>query len=70
MKQTIIKDLKSTITLLVTANVIFLVDYVAVTGRQVDSPMFLLFSNLATMTFTYYFTRKKSEEGNNDDTRM
>lgn len=58
----IIKDLKSMITILVTVNVIFLVDYVAITGTSIDSPAFLLFSNLATMTFTYYFTKKKYEE--------
>lgn len=64
MKDRIAKliDLKSIITLLLVATLIFLVIYSAITGKDVTSDMFLLFSNIITMVVTYFFT-KKSDKG-------
>ncbi len=57
-------DLKSIITLLLVGTLVFLVVYVAVTGKDLTSDMFLLFSNIITMVITYFFT-KKSDKGDN-----
>ena len=64
MKDRIAKliDLKSIITLLLVATLIFLVVYSTITGKDVTSDMFLLFSNIITMVVTYFFT-KKSDKG-------
>lgn len=51
-------DVKSIATLLFTANLIFVVDYVMITGATIDDKVFLLFSNIVTMIFTYFFTKK------------
>ncbi len=66
MKERIAKliDLKSIITLLLVGTLVFLVVYVAVTGKDLTSDMFLLFSNIITMVITYFFT-KKSDKGDN-----
>ena len=58
----IIVDLKSLITLMVTTEVIFLVTFVTITGAKIDSNIFLLFSNLTTMVFTYYFSKKSADK--------
>jgi hypothetical protein len=46
-------DVKSIITIGLAATIIYLV----VSGRPVDEKVFLLFTNIATMTFTYFFTK-------------
>lgn len=55
-------DLKSIITILLVATLVFLVVYATINEKMTD-PMFLLFSNIITMVTTYFFTRKK--EGDN-----
>lgn len=63
MKEKLAKliDVKSIVTLAVIANLIFVVDYVMLTGSQVDDKVFLLFSNVVTMIVTYFFTKKSAE---------
>lgn len=56
-------DLKSIITLLLVATLVFLVVYSTVNGNgALDEKLFLLFSNIITMIVTYFFTKKKEEE--------
>lgn len=56
-------DLKSIITLLLVATLVFLVVYSTVNGNgTLDEKLFLLFSNIITMIVTYFFTKKKEEE--------
>ncbi|MCI8630689.1 MAG: hypothetical protein HFG67_00250 [Firmicutes bacterium] len=63
MKEKLAKliDVKSIVTLAVTANLIFVIDYVMLTGATVDDKVFLLFSNVVTMIVTYFFTKKNTE---------
>lgn len=56
-------DLKSIITLVLVLNLVFVMDYVMVTGAKVDQITFTLFSNAVTMVLTFFFTRKKTEDG-------
>lgn len=51
-------DVKSMVTLMIAVTVV----YIVVTGRPIDEKVFLLFSNLATMIFTYFFTKKQVEK--------
>ena len=55
-------DVKSITTLLFVANLLFVIDFVMITGATIDDKVFLLFSNMVTMVITYFFT-KKSEGG-------
>lgn len=56
-------DLKSILTLLLVATLVFLVVYSTINGNgTLDEKLFLLFSNIITMTVTYFFTKKKEEE--------
>jgi general stress protein CsbA len=55
-------DLKSIITILLVATLVFLVLYSAVTGKNISNDIFLLFSNIITMVVTYFFTKKKEAE--------
>ena len=56
-------DLKSILTLLLVATLVFLVVYSTVNGNgTLDEKLFILFSNIITMTVTYFFTKKKEEE--------
>lgn len=68
MKEKLAKliDVKSIVTLAVIANLIFVVDYVMLTGAAVDDKVFLLFSNVVTMIVTYFFTKKNAESRNNE----
>lgn len=61
-------DLKSIITFLLVATLVFLVIYATLTKSLTD-PLFLLFSNIISMTVTYFFTRKADEkkDGEEDD---
>ena len=63
----ILVDLKSLITFLLTLDVIFLINYVALSGKKLDGPMFILFSNLVTMVFTYFFTKKTAGSKENNE---
>lgn len=56
-------DVKSICTMLFTVNLIFVIDYVMITGATIDDKVFLLFSNVVTMIFTYFFTKKSNEKG-------
>lgn len=66
MKEKLAKliDLKSIITFLLVITLVFLVVYGTITGGITD-PLFLLFSNVITMTITYFFTKKKEPENEN-----
>lgn len=55
-------DVKSFVTILLVSALAFLVIYSAITGKDLESNIFLLFSNVVTMIITYFFTKKK--EGN------
>ena len=54
-------DLKSIITIILVITLVFLVVYSAVTGKELTSEIFLLFSNIITMVITYFFTKKKEQ---------
>lgn len=51
-------DVKSITTIMLVATLI----YVVVSGRNINSDIFLLFSNCTTMIVTYFFTKKKEGE--------
>jgi hypothetical protein len=51
-------DVKSIVTL----SIIFTMVFVVISGRTIDEKTFLLFSNVATMIVTYFFTKKKEGE--------
>jgi hypothetical protein len=51
-------DVKSIVTLSVIATLV----YIVVSGRTIDENIFLLFSNVATMIVTYFFTKKEKVE--------
>lgn len=57
-------DLKSIVTLVLVLALAFLVVYSAITGKDLSSNIFLLFSNIITMVMTFFFTKKK--EGADD----
>lgn len=67
MKERLAKliDLKSIITFLLVVTLVFLVIYGTVKGGITD-PLFLLFSNVITMTITYFFTKKKEPDSNDN----
>lgn len=52
-------DVKSIVTLVLLATLVF----VTATNRPMGDNVFLLFSNVTTMVFTYFFTKKKEGEG-------
>ena len=60
MKEKLAKliDVKSIITILLVATLV----YVIVSGKNINSDTFLLFSNCTTMIITYFFTKKKEGE--------
>ena len=51
-------DVKSIITILLVATLVFII----VSGKDINSDTFLLFSNCTTMIITYFFTKKKEGE--------
>jgi len=51
-------DVKSIITILLVATLV----YIIVSGKDINSDTFLLFSNCTTMIITYFFTKKKEGE--------
>ena len=60
MKERIAKliDLKSIITL----TLIITLEVLIIRGTELNSDLFLLFSNIITMVVTYFFTKKKEVE--------
>ena len=60
-------DLKSIITFLLVATLIFLVTFFAVSAGTLDEKLFNLFSNIITMTVTYFFTRKMYEKKDEEE---
>lgn len=60
-------DLKSIITFLLVATLIFLVTFFAVSAGTLDEKLFNLFSNIITMTVTYFFTRKMYEKKDGEE---
>lgn len=50
-------DVKSIITILLIATLV----YIVVSGKDINSDIFLLFSNCTTMIVTYFFTKPKKE---------
>lgn len=61
MKEKIAKliDLKSIITL----TLIITLEILIIRGTELNSDLFLLFSNIITMVITYFFTKKSNKEG-------
>ena len=57
-------DVKSGVTILLVATLTFLVIYSAITGKDLENNIFLLFSNVVTMVVTYFFTKKKDGDSN------
>ena len=51
-------DVKSIVTLVLLATLVF----VTAPNRPMGDNVFLLFSNVTTMVFTYFFTKKKEGE--------
>lgn len=66
MKEKLAKliDVKSIVTLLLMFTLAFLVIYSSITGKDLSNNIFLLFSNVATMIVTYFFTKKTTEATN------
>ena len=65
MKKTTVKeriakliDLKSILTMMLVSTLIFLVIFFSVKNYTLDENLFNLFSNVLTMTVTYFFVRK------------
>lgn len=57
-------DLKSIVTLVLVLVLAFLIIYSAITGKDLSSNVFLLFSNIITMVVTFFFTKKKGADKN------
>lgn len=51
-------DLKSILTMMLVSTLIFLVIFFSVKNYTLDENLFNLFSNVLTMTVTYFFVRK------------
>jgi hypothetical protein len=51
-------DVKRIVTILLVATLV----YIVISGRDMNSDVFLLFSNATTMIITYFFTKKKVGE--------
>lgn len=61
MKEKLAKliDLKSIITL----TLVVTLEILIIRGAELNSDLFLLFSNIITMVITYFFTKKSNKEG-------
>ena len=62
-------DLKSFVTVVFTITIVALVFIAAFKSEEMFQLVFVLFTNIATAVFTYFFTKKKdnnSEEINNE----
>ncbi|HEX2928047.1 MAG TPA: hypothetical protein VHP38_17620 [Ruminiclostridium sp.] len=47
---------------IVTLSLIFTLECIVISGKKINSDVFLLFSNCTTMIVTYFFTKKPSEQ--------
>lgn len=56
------EDLKSFVTVALTLALIGLIIFSLVTGKTLEEKLLLLFSNLTTSVFTYYFTKKNNDK--------
>ena len=56
------EDLKSFVTVALTLALIGLIIFSLVTGKTLEEKLLLLFSNLTTSVFTYYFTKKNHDK--------
>ena len=55
-------DLKSFVTVMFTLTIVILVIIAAIKSESMFELVFVLFTNMATAVFTYYFTRKEKNE--------
>lgn len=55
-------DLKSFVTVALTLCLIVILIVNILTGKTVEDNLLLLFTNILTAVFTYYFTRKDKEK--------
>lgn len=64
MKEKLAKliDVKSLVTMGLMGALIFLAIYSAITGKDLTNNIFLLFSNVVTMTATFFFTKKSTDD--------
>lgn len=56
------EDLKSFVTVALTLALIGLIIFSLITGKTLEEKLLLLFSNLTTSVFTYYFTKKNNDK--------
>lgn len=56
------EDLKSFVTVALTLALIGLIIFSLLTGKTLEEKLLLLFSNLTTSVFTYYFTKKNNDK--------
>ena len=56
------EDLKSFVTVALTLALIGLIIFSLVTGKTLEEKLLLLFSNLTTSVFTYYFTKRNNDK--------
>lgn len=56
------EDLKSFVTVALTLALIGLIIFSLVTGKTLEEKLLLLFSNLTTSVFTYYFAKKNNDK--------
>lgn len=60
-------DLKSILTMMLVSTLIFLVIFFSVKNYTLDENLFNLFSNVLTMTVTYFFVRKMNPTNELED---
>lgn len=60
-------DVKSITTLVLVAALAFLVVYSGITGKDLSSNIFLLFSNVVTAIVTFFFTKDNNKNTRNGD---
>lgn len=58
-------DVKSYVTILFATSLVVLMFIAVFKSESIFDTVFLLFTNLCTAVFTYYFTRRKNEIENN-----
>jgi hypothetical protein len=47
---------------IVTLSLVFTLVGIVISGKKIDSDVFLLFSNCTTMIVTYFFTKKPNDQ--------
>lgn len=58
-----ITDVKSFVTILFATTLVILLFIAAFKSENMFQTVFLLFTNLCTAVFTYFFTKKKEDKG-------